>query len=233
MPLPAEVEAHTQQGLRIFAALAAAVTGIWATTNLDDFDGFLGRVIPVTNAAMSAQAASAAVWLARNLGAPPAATRVDYADIRRGVTQPQVYRRPLLEVRKHLKAGADFDAALSRGGQRLQAIAHTDAQTAYFNEVFRLRHSGPPPLFRRVVSGPNACGLCVAIAGQRLRTNEVKRRHTFCKCRVVAIADAADDPGPLVADEARTDPADVTVRDHAELGEVLTYADHRFADLNQ
>lgn len=230
MPLPRDVAVHAAQRRRAFDRLAAAAAAVWAATNIDDFDGFLTRVSPIVTAATSAQAAIGSAWIARQLGDRVEAPDLPYERLRNGVPFGTVYRRPLLEVRRRLAAGSDFDRALRIGGERLQVIAQSDAQAAYSQRVFDLlRRRRTVNRYRRVVSGPTACSRCVTAAGQLLPTDQILPRHPACRCSVLPIIDA--DPGPLVADESDAPEIDVDVVEHDELGPTLVDADHQFTPM--
>jgi hypothetical protein len=72
-----------------------------------------------------------------------------------------------------------------------------------------------------------ACNLCSLAAGQVYSSDKLMPIHDGCACTVVPVWGDDDLPGPdSQADERYED--EVAVREHGELGPVLTQADHHF-----
>ncbi|CRK59066.1 Phage protein [Alloactinosynnema sp. L-07] len=185
--------------------------------------------------------------------AAPVPLRVDQVTgaALRGVDPDVVYRRPFNEIYRQLGDGKSLTEAVTAGERRAKLIGLTDlelADTHAAREILATDRRRAPRFFRRELTGDENCGLCVIASTQRYRTGELMPIHPGCDCVPVPIA-ATKDPGQVidralldaahVAIEQRFGKSDVSgrapdyrkillVREHGELGPVLTVAKHRF-----
>lgn len=231
MPLPDDVHLHAEQRRRVLDSLAVVLGTIWQGVNIDDEPRYLTAVLPPVNATLAAQTSIASAWVATRTGDAPRAAAVPYTRLRGGKAQTEVYRRPLLEVRKQLAAGVEYGRARDVAGRRLAVIAQTDAQSAYSQTMFDLlRRRRTVKRYRRAVSGANACSRCVTAAGQTLSTDQILPRHPSCRCSIVPLL-GDDDPGLLIAGGADAPQIDVATVTHDELGPTLVDAAHDFTPM--
>lgn len=162
------------------------------------------------------------------------------------------YRRPIVEVRRHLAQGKPLAEAAAAGERRLESLASTDVQLAKTHAARRVlaRPESGVERYRRVLHLPS-CGLCVLASTQHYRVRDLMPIHPGCDCgtalvgpgesqdRVIdpELLDAAHDAiaerfGAEFADRGargRLPYQDVLLtREHSEIGPVLTVAAQRF-----
>jgi len=158
--------------------------------------------------------------------------------LRGGVPLEEVYRRPVVTARAALSRGEPLPSALRIGRLRAVASADTDATLAA-REASRdvMERSSRIVGYRRVPDS-NACSFCHLVSTQRYRTDELNPIHTKCHCSVMPIIGSRD-PGRVLSrlvKEPSVDPNgvnkinpdDVEIREHGELGPVLSLKSHSF-----
>lgn len=172
----------------------------------------------------------------------------------RGITDETLYARPLATMHDTLSKGQSVTAAVAAGKNRLQSIVATNLQLAKTHSGRRAMRSGGVRAFERVLTGRENCALCVIASTQRYWVSELAPIHPGCDCssrpleadpntqiihpdRLDAIHTAvesefgASDRGARFID-GRNDISDyldlIVVRDHGELGPVLTWRDQHF-----
>lgn len=219
-----------------------------------DADRFVRDIVPVAQAAQEKSAALTWAYLSQSLtdltgkrttGSPELVTGAAL----RGVDPQEVYRRPFLTVYHWLAKDKSLTEAVTAGERRARTIAATDLQLAETRTASRTlaRDRRAPQFFRRKLTSDENCGLCVIASTQRYRKGDLLPIHGGCDCAVELIPDGAPDlvldPQVLeaahaaiterfgVSDRGARDPAyrrAVLVREHGELGPVLTVKDHEF-----
>lgn len=218
---------------------------------------FIAQVVPAATGAQQATAALTWAFQARMLAEvtgdprPPAAleTAAVTGSALRGVDMATVYRRPFVQIWRRLAEGADLAESVAAGRRRAQSIAATDLQlasTRTSREVMADPRSGR--YYRRQLTGAENCGLCVLASTQRYNRGDLLPIHPDCDCVAVPLApgEAVDrvlDPELLeaahTAIEDRFGRSDrggrapnyrrvVLVREHGELGPLLTVKSHSF-----
>lgn len=214
------------------ATTVAAAQAVTATTT----DGYLAAALTLQSGELFA----------------PTGLRPAYP---RPVDPSDVYRRGSVTARTVLAAGGPLHDALSAGRARMVDTAETDvALTQRATTVEVLSSDERVVGYRRVLTG-KSCALCATASTQRYHTGQLMPIHGHCDCGVAPIYGNRD-PGhiinrPLVADLKNAgrvggDPdywqsrritvdadgsvhlPDIAVRDHGELGPVLTERSHDF-----
>lgn len=163
---------------------------------------------------------------------------------------------PVDEVEARLAEERPLTKAVAAGERRARLLGITDLELAEREAVRQVLVTDPRTseieYYRRVLTGDENCGLCVVASTQRYRKAELLPIHPGCDCvseplppgqadgQVVdeQLLDAAHD-----AIKARFGISDrsgreidyrkiLLVREHGELGPVLTVAKHRFTDVD-
>lgn len=149
----------------------------------------------------------------RMLGVPPEAV----TGLRQGVTPQDVYARPFHLVWRELAAAqaqrdahygwkaptSDFPTqpplppadyvqqAIDAGLARAENLAATDLQLAKQHAALHvLGHQEHVTGYRRVLEGPDSCGLCIVASTQRYHKQDLLPIHPGCDCSVEPIVGA-------------------------------------------
>lgn len=165
----------------------------------------------------------------------------------RGVPAAEVYRRPAVEVYTALAAGVSYADAVARGLTRLNSLAATDLQMSKVRQARSSYRASGKKYFRRVLNGGSNCGLCTIASTQRYRTDVLSPIHPGCDCGVDALApheseqhvidqtalDAAHAQiegtfGESFRDGRSLDYRLIEIRQHGEIGDVLTWRGQHF-----
>jgi len=165
----------------------------------------------------------------------------------RGVPANEVYRRPAVEVYTALAAGKSFESAAAAGLTRLNSLVATDMQMSKVRQARSSYEASGVRYFRRVLNGGSNCGLCTIASTQRYRTSSLSPIHPGCDCGVDALAD--HESQEHVIDQAALDSAHaqiegtfggsfrdgrsldyrlIEIRQHGEIGDVLTWRGQHF-----
>ena len=151
-----------------------------------------------------------------------------------------------------LSEGKTMTEAVESGARRISSIASTDVQLARRNAGFsaRGRNSGIVG-YARTLTGAENCALCFVASTQRYTRGELMPIHPGCDCGEMPIY-GNQDPGQVI-DEIRLDATHqavqerfgvsdpgareidyrkIAIREHGELGPVLTVADQGFTGPN-
>lgn len=167
--------------------------------------------------------------------------------VRRGVAGwDTAYGRVADTVRFKLAQGVPFDEAVRAGLDRADVMARMDVTLARRDQSnVTVLASHRTKAYRRVIhpelSETGTCGLCIAAADRRYNRGDLMPIHDRCNCEVVPIT-AEGDPGGTLNDadlaavyaSAESNYAKdllkvkYKVRDHGELGPVLTDARHHW-----
>jgi hypothetical protein len=187
-----------------------------------DLERFVTAVLPVVLAGRRQVSALTDAYLARVLTAKlgrPIAPRgpIDTTNLR-GVPADEVYRRPYQTVWWKLSTDLPYEAAVSAGAARLADIVLSDLQLAKTTTAQRSMGTKGIQSFRRVLGGKPDCDLCVTASQNRYSREDLMPIHPGCDCGVEPDTDA-----PLVKSSNL-----ITIRDHGELGPLLTYAGQHF-----
>jgi len=215
-----------------------------------DLARFVGVVVPVVLAGRRQVSALTDAYLSRVLGVP--ATGPIDTDLLRGVDASEVYARPFVTVRTKLSEGLSFDDSVKAGAARLTDIALADLQLAKTHTSQAVYQSAGVTRYVRTLSGPVNCALCYVASTQTYSTADLLPIHPGCDCGTapVAVGDrAVMDANLSATHEAVQDRLGVSdaaardvglgdphkdysklliVKEHGELGPVLTVKGQRF-----
>lgn len=216
---------------------------------------YVAQMVPAATGAQQAVAALTWAYQAQMLAdvtgdpRPPAAVKtaaVTGAALR-GVDMATVYRRPYVEIWRRLAKGASMTQAVTAGQRRAQSIAATDLQlvsTRTSQQV--LTDPRAPRFYARELTGAENCGLCVLASTQRYNRGDLLPIHPGCDCGIRILPDNAErviDPDLLESahnaiaerigafDRGGRTPdyrKVILVREHGELGPLLTVKSHEF-----
>jgi hypothetical protein len=216
---------------------------------------FVASAVPAVQAAQQTMAALTSAYLAHLIAATaggsttPIGISLDALSSLRGVDPTEVYRRPYVQVWTDLSRGKPFDDAVAAGARRATSLAATDLQLAKTHtarEVMRddRRVTG----YRRVLTGPHSCALCVLASTRWYSRGDLSPIHNNCDCAVEPLFGGAR-PDEVPAEElhaviardlgdkyvsasGRAGPIDyhkiLVTHNHGELGPVLTVRDQHF-----
>jgi len=214
-----------------------------------DLERFVSTVVPVVLASRRQVSALTdaylAVVLSETLGVKVAPRGPVDTDSLRGVDASEVYARPFVEVRTKLAEGLPYDRAISAGASRLTDIALSDMQLAKTHTARRSLDVDGVRGYKRTLTGRANCALCYLASTQFYSKADLLPIHPGCNCGVSPIAsgDSARMSEDLAATheavEARLGVSDsggrapdyrkqIIVREHGELGPVLTVKDQHF-----
>lgn len=239
-----------------FAVAVFTRGGAWRD---GDADRFVALLAPTVLAGQRQVAGLTDAWLSRRLSAqlgrpvrittPP--DRVTGRAVR-DVDPDEMWRRPYVKVRTELAAGKSLTDAVNGGQVLVGSLVATGLQLAK-THTFRAGLSGTDGVvgYRRVLTGSQSCALCYVASMQRYFREDLLPIHPNCNCDVAPIV-AGEDPGQVLdpdllegtheAISQRFGAYDrgarapdyrkvLLVREHGELGPVLTVASHRFTHL--
>jgi hypothetical protein len=220
-----------------------------------DIARMVNQIVPVVGGAQMQMVALTdaylnAIAVAAGLPMPTGATpaRAVTGTATRGVDPREVYRRPGVTVWTALSEGKPLGEAVDAGLARLVNIATTDIQLAKTRTALhRFGSDRSVAGYRRVLKSSENCAICVVASTQRYHREELMPIHPGCDCDVAPIRGGVD-PGQVidsdrlealhqsVADRFGTsdrggreiDYRLIEVREHGELGPVLTWKGQHF-----
>ena len=169
--------------------------------------------------------------------------------LRNGVDTSVVYRRPFVDVYTALANDKSVTQAIQAGQLRISSLASTDVQLARRNAGLTARSGNQNIVgYVRTLTGAENCALCYVASTQRYTRGELMPIHPGCDCGEMPIY-GEQDPGQVideirleatheavqqrfgVTDRSGRDPIDfrdIAIREHGELGPLLTVADQNF-----
>jgi len=221
----------------------------------EDINRMVGQIVPFVGGAQMQMVALTdaylnAIAVATGLPMPTGSTsaRSVTGTATRGVDPREVYRRAGVTVWTALSEGKSLSQAVNEGLHRLVNLAGTDLQFAKTRtSLHRLAGDGSVAGYRRVLTGSENCAMCTLASTQRYHKRDLMPIHPGCDCDVAPIRGNAD-PGQVI-DEARLESLHqavkdqfgttdrggrevdyrlIEVRDHGELGPVLTWRGQHF-----
>ncbi|MGW7248827.1 hypothetical protein [Streptomyces decoyicus] len=145
--------------------------------------------------------------------AAPAGVVLD--DALRGVAPEVVYTRPFASVWSALGEGKDMVDAVAAGRVRLRSIAETDMQLARTHAAQQTMRRGGAKFYRRRLSGPKNCALCVIASSQRYRVEKLMPIHPGCHCKPEPLPGDRD-PGQILDEGLLKEAHDAIARDLGE-----------------
>jgi hypothetical protein len=222
----------------------------------DGLAAWLDSIIPLLMAGQQTIATLTDIYIAAELselsqevvqavGIP--AEMASGAALRNGVPPEVEYERPFREIWYQLSQDKDFADAVRLGEQRAMTMISTDLQLARTHSArYALSQSGPGlgvVGYRRVLGSGHSCELCQIASTQRYHIADLMPIHANCSCGVAPILGDKDpgqriDSAYLSEDATASDTSGkfapyfgthiLEVRQHGELGPVLTVRDQAF-----
>lgn len=213
----------------------------------EDMARFVAAVAPVVLAGRRQVSALTDAYLSQKVAAARGkrvrpSGPVD-TDNLRGVPVDEVYQRPFITVRTKIAEGLALDAAVSAGLARTSDLVLADLQLAKTHTTRHVYRSSGVKRYIRVLVGAENCGLCYVASTQTYSTDDLMPIHPGCNCDTDIAPDDFDGTEQLAqtheAMETRFGVSDASargpdyrkallVREHGELGPVLTVKSHRF-----
>lgn len=176
----------------------------------------------------------------------------------RGVEMAEVYRRPAVSLYTALSEGKPLDEAIELGAQRLDSLLSTDLQMANVSAASeKMRDADGVVGYNRVLNETDAtCALCVIASTQMYSKDDLMPIHPGCQCsvepvyrknagaaqavneeRYAAVKEQLESQG-ITKTHTGTfkqgtegnyrDLTSIKVREHGEVGPVLTWKDQDF-----
>ena len=190
---------------RVTAAVLAQMDGFdgWATPSL------LGELVDAVSARVSAGQVGVAqltdAYLAQVTSemtgriVSPAGVPAGIGETqRRGVAgHAEVYNRLGTQFRTQVAAGATRTEAFTSTVNRAKAMVGTDLGLAHRAQVRQFTERRGVTRYRRVFSGANTCGLCVAASDRLYHKTDLLPLHDNCRCATVPVT-AGTDPGSQI-----------------------------------
>ena len=179
-------------------------------------------------------------------------TALSTSALRNGVNGTTVYERPFVEMWTALKAGKSVTESIQAGATRARSLATTEIQLAKRNAGLVARNSNDRIVgYIRTLSGSENCALCYVASTQRYRRGDLLPIHPGCDCGEQPIYGDSD-PGQVIdtqlldatheaiaqrfgvsdAGARGIDYRLIQVRNHGELGPVLTVRGQHFTGPN-
>lgn len=256
-----EVEVH-QLRLRVtnFAMRFWNSMGSWRD---DDIERLLATVAPHVRSGQQRIADLTDAYLTRVAqdqgftvqGRPVQAT----TQTLRGISDETLYARPFATMHDTLSKGGTVTNAIAAGKDRLRSIVETNLQLAKTHAGRRAMQSSGVRMTERVLTGRENCAMCVIASTQRYWASDLQPIHPGCDCgqrpyrgdpdvqiihpdRLDAIYTAVEnqfgssDRGARLIDGTNSvsDYLDlISVREHGELGPVLTWRDQHFTSASE
>jgi hypothetical protein len=175
------------------------------------------------------------------------------AALRNGANVRDVYTRPFVQMRMALANGDQFTDALKTGSQTATSLARTEVQLSKRKASLFARSANDNIVgYLRTLTGSENCALCYVASTQRYRRGELMPIHPGCDCGEMPIYGDSD-PGQVIdqqlldkshqAVEDRfgfssatgrdaIDYRKIAIKDHGELGPMLTVKGHKFVGPN-
>lgn len=214
----------------IGAQLAALWLGLGAYRD-PNVDRFVRVAVPKVRAGQIATARLTAQYLGG-----PVLPREVIAGVR--PVDPGVeWRRPAVRLYTLLSQGAAFADAVTDSAGLVGDLAATDMQLALRAQSQHSLAAGGHTRYRRVLSGRENCPRCAIASTNTYSTADLLPIHDHCDCTVepveddftvdLAGLDLTADRAAQVADGAPLESL-VAVREHGELGAVITWASDAF-----
>lgn len=252
------VASYAQASTRLTEQVVAAIQAAWdalTSWHRPDIDAFVARVVPQVAAGQQRMSSVTSAFLAQQRAAaglrarpvPVPARQVSGAAVRNGADPTDVYYRSGVQVWRDLAEGRSLGDAVAHGRYRAGEAARTDMELAKTHTSrLVLAEDREVKAFARVLVGEENCALCVVASTQRYHKGDLLPIHGGCDCSVRALYDASEqviDPDLLEAahdaimatfglSDAGARKVDyrklILVREHGELGPVLTVARHHF-----
>jgi hypothetical protein len=115
--------------------------------------------------------------------------------LRHGLTDDDLWMRPVIAARTGASRGERWPVALSRGRRRVGDITSTDVALSQRWMTRYVLSDDERTIGYRRVPGWNSCLLCRVAAERVYRIRDLLPIHSHCQCTVSAVLDESRDPG--------------------------------------
>lgn len=173
--------------------------------------------------------------------------------LRNGATANTVYSRPFVQMRMALAKGQSVTESIDVGANTATSLARTEIQLTRRRASLFARSANDNIVgYLRTLTGLENCALCYVASTQRYRRGDLLPIHPGCDCGEMPIYGDSD-PGQVIDDQLLEkshqavqdrfgfssvtgrdgiDYRKVVIRDHGELGPMLTVKGHKFTGPN-
>lgn len=186
-----------------------------------------GRLAPFVHAGQMVIGNLVTTFLSNRMGLTHVASVHDSITERaNGIPKDIVYQRPYRVAAEAYRRGVELGSAIDLGERRLTGLVGVDMQMAKVRQSQVSLKAGGRKTFHRVTTSANPCELCQLASEQTYYTDELMPIHDGCSCEI----EPGDDDGDASTHAEISDDEDNTlaIREHGEVGPVLTYADQNF-----
>lgn len=216
-----------------------------------DLDWLVKQLTPRVRAGQIQIATLTAADIAQRLGVKPQIVdRGAMANVR-DVPDGTLYGRPIVTVRTELSRGATVATAMAAGHTRMSSLITTGLQMAKVRQADTSLQAAGATAYRRVLNGGKNCALCTIASTQRYHVGNLLPIHPGCDCSVDPIESNTELPQviePDLLEDAHARIGEITgaadrggrnpdyrklllVREHGEIGPVLTWRGDKFTSL--
>jgi hypothetical protein len=236
-----------------FAVAAFNGLGSWRDADAQRYEALMGRTLGgIKRQAVNLQVGyyRAMAQIAEEPFVAPTipASSLTTSALRNGADTRTVYNRPFVSLYTGLDSGRTFTESLLLGAQRARSLATTEVQLARRIAGRDSRGANDRIVgYLRVLTGRENCALCYVASTQRYTRGDLLPIHPGCDCGERPIYGNTD-PGQVIDEQlleatheaveerfgisdrgARAiDYRQITIRDHGELGPVLTVKGQHF-----
>jgi hypothetical protein len=234
------IQAHIAAEARLRAMAALAIARVWRDLPHHDqanVDEFVTKAALISLAAQRSSVAITEAFIGHLLRRPPLGVSPDEligAAVRNGTAPEEVYKRPFVTLWSALGQHKPYAEGLAAGQDRAESAAAMDVQLAMRSTLRAVGEADKAILGYQRVPDANACPLCRIAATQRYRVRDLMPIHNRCGCSVdvITAANRRQFTGNPINDlRIEGDGMTVAVREHGELGPLLTNAADHFTRL--
>jgi hypothetical protein len=173
--------------------------------------------------------------------------------LRNGANTLDVYSRPFVQMRMALAKGESFTDALNTGAMNSRQLARTEIQLSRRKASLYARKANDNVVgYLRTLTGSESCALCYTASTQRYNKGDLMPIHPGCDCGEMPIYGDTD-TGQVIdqqlldksheavedrfgfsdlSGKTDLDYRKIMVRDHGEIGPMLTVKGHKFIGPN-
>jgi len=168
--------------------------------------------------------------LSHKLGTKPLGLDVDslVGNVRNGVSSDVVYTRPFQTVWSSVKA-IGFAAALAKATSRLTSTVDMDLMMSQRDATRAYGQANDRIVAWQRVADPSCCDFCQTIDGAKCYSEDASPLHNNCGCTLEPIDSSSDsNSNDFVSFTAGSVFGDVALREHGEMGLLITDKDYDF-----
>lgn len=239
---------------RVRSVVAEFARTVWISADSwrdADVDRLVNVILPQVQAGQIQVANLTTAYVAAQAGEQAVPVVVSDILAARKADPSVVYRRPAVQLYTALSNGATLTQAVTQSTNRLLSIVNTDLQLAMTHQERASYSAGKFEYTVRTLTGRENCALCLIASTQRYRVKDLRPIHPGCDCGSKPVT-ADYDPGQVinpgfldqVSEAMRAEFGGVsystedifelvTVREHGELGPMLTWKGQKFTGPDQ